>query len=278
MQTVLRSPRLTEHGFSHGFSLRSPEARPQQGSRADGDASSGPNTRPDLGSDASTLDEANPASQTARESDFAAAVGYAPERLFLVTQVHGREVRVVHAGDTPDSVRTDQGDGLVGWGGLAVAVRTADCLPMLLADPNTRSVAALHAGWRGCVLGVIEAGVRALSTVASAPPERLVVSLFPHIRVCCFEVGEDVAQALLEALPARDASITGAQRALVRRDKPKPHVALVELARAQLMAAGINPANIDDVQGCTRCDAARFFSYRRDGNAAGRHLSAIVSG
>jgi copper oxidase (laccase) domain-containing protein len=64
----------------------------------------------------------------------------------------------------------------------------------------------------------------------------------------------------------------------VVRPGPKPHVELAALVRAQLMAAGVLAERIDDVPGCTRCDSERFFSFRRDGQASGRHLAAIVAG
>jgi copper oxidase (laccase) domain-containing protein len=74
------------------------------------------------------------------------------------------------------------------------------------------------------------------------------------------------------------ASLAGGESAITRRHGSKPHVALASLVVAQLMAAGLAASNIDDVPGCTRCEPERFFSFRRDGQASGRHLTAIVSG
>jgi YfiH family protein len=197
---------------------------------------------------------------------FAAAVGYQADALFELSQVHGRDVRSVAPSDAASAVRRESGDALVASGGAAVGVRTADCVPVLLVDPVTRRVAAVHAGWRGVALGVVPAAIEALAVPAS----RLVAALFPHIRSCCFEVGEDVAEQLAE--------LPGAPAAIARRQGDKPHVDLARLVQAQLMAAEVASQNVDDVPGCTRCQPERFFSYRRDGRASGRHLTAIVSG
>jgi YfiH family protein len=244
MASVLCGPQLSRHGFAHGFSTRQ------------GGVSVAPST---------SADETHLAEDRRR---FAARLGVAPERLFELSQIHGRQVRVVAATDAPDAVRLEQGDALVARGGLAIAVRSADCLPLLLADPTTRAVAAIHAGWRGAAAGVVDAGVQALIGLCAAPHTRLLAAIFPHIRSCCFEVGPDVAQSLAEA--AHGSSVVSAGL--------KPHVDLAGLVRAQLMAAGVLAEHIDDVPGCTRCDAERFFSFRRDGKASGRHLTAIVAG
>jgi YfiH family protein len=131
-------------------------------------------------------------------------------------------------------------------------------------------VAAIHAGWRGTVRGVVEAGVRALLGAGSGRPEQLRAAIFPHIRACCFEVGEDVAQELLDATP-------GGDLAVIDRSRAKPHVDLAAIVSAKLHALGLERGHVEQVEGCTRCEPQRFFSYRRDGKRSGRHLAAIVS-
>jgi YfiH family protein len=213
---------------------------------------------------------------------FAAAVGYEPAALFELSQVHGREVRAVTAADQPELVRAESGDGLVVSGGAAAGVRSADCVPVLVADPVTRSAAALHAGWRGVALGVVPAGVERLIEVSGATASRLVAAIFPHIETCCFEVGQDVAQQLMAAWTAAGGG--NASRAevpsgvLEQRPGEKPHIDLSGIVIQQLLAAGLRRAHIDVVPGCTVCDADRFFSFRRDGQASGRHLTAIIAG
>jgi len=251
---------LSAHGFRHGFSPRA------------GGVSTGAFAACNLGrgvGDEPTHVEEN-------RSRFAAAVGYTDANLFEVHQVHGRAVHRVHPGGDAAALRHEEGDGLVTPPGAAIGVRSADCVPVLLGDPETRCVAALHAGWRGTALGIVGQGVRALAELSGAPPVRLVAALFPHIRVCCFEVSPEVATTLLEASPDREVVQYVSQPGSVA--DPTPHVALASILRAQLLAAGLPVEGIDDVPGCTRCDSERFFSYRRDGQASGRHLGVIVAG
>lgn len=251
MQGVLRAERLSSHGFAHGFSTRQ------------GGVSAAPYASLNLGG--SVGDDTAKVTENLRR--FAGWVGYEPSALFTLSQVHGARVRTLGATDQPEAVRAEEGDALVARPGTVLAVRTADCLPLLLADPATRCVAAVHAGWRGTVAGVVPGGVAALLAVCSAPPERLLAAYFPHIRACCFEVGTDVAAQLSAVAHAGDVVRPGA----------KPHVDLAAIVRAQLMAAGLVARNIEDVPGCTVCDAERFYSFRRDASASGRHLAAIVA-
>lgn len=281
--TALCSPLLSEHGFRHGFS-------PRQGGVSEG---------PYAGCNVGHAVGDRPEHVAQNRERFAAAIGYVPDDLFEISQVHGRVVRCLEGGDDPAAVRAEDGDGLVALGqGLragqgrsehAVGVRTADCVPLLLADPVTRAVAAVHAGWRGTALDIAGEGVRLLCARSGAAPARLIAAVFPHIRACCFEVSADVA-ATLEAAARNDPrSRSGsvvARRALAAlpgqsglpAPDPKPHVDLLAIVRAQLLSAGVSDARIDVVEGCTRCEPERFFSYRRDGQRSGRHLTAIIAG
>jgi polyphenol oxidase len=253
---VLRSLQLQNLGIAHGFNLRS------------GGVSAGAFLSFNLGRGVG--DEA--ARVQANRERFARAVGYPEAALYEVSQVHGRSIHRVAPGAGVATVRETLADGLVAMGpGLAIGVRSADCVPILLADPETGAVAALHAGWRGVVQGVVEAGVASLRAAGRGQGEArspIVAAIFPHIRRCCFEVGTEVAEALAAA---------SSDRAVVDRTYDKPHVDLARAVLAQLVGAGIERARIDDVPGCTCCEPARFFSYRRDGAASGRHLTAIVS-
>jgi YfiH family protein len=255
----LRSQLFALHGFRHGFSPRA------------GGVSRPPYASCNLGRGVGD----DPAHVAENHRRFAEAVGYAPDLLFELSQVHGCVVRDVARGDQPLQLRAESGDGLVARPGTVAGVRTADCVPVLVADPVTRTVAALHAGWRGTALGVVTAGVERLIGATNAPVARLIAGVFPHIGVCCFEVSDEVAQQLVAACPRRPAA--GAS-VIERRPGEKPHVSLSAIVHQQLMAAGIPRANVDVVAGCTMCDAEQFFSFRRDGRASGRHLTAIVAG
>jgi copper oxidase (laccase) domain-containing protein len=135
----------------------------------------------------------------------------------------------------------------------------------LLADRRSGAVAAAHAGWRGAVQGIVSASIEALR--ALAPDPDLIAAIGPHISLAAFEVSEDVAETILKA--SRDPDI-------VDRSRPKPHLDLRRMLRAELRWQGLKDAAIDDVWGCTVLEPERFFSFRRDGKASGRHLSAIV--
>ena len=180
------------------------------------------------------------------------------------------QVRQVHGARAVDATESslEEADAVVGRArpidgrgvgaatiSIAVGVRVADCVPVLIADEASGDVVAIHAGWRGVVLGVVRAGVERLKALAA------VAAIGPCIGACCFEVGDDVARQVGFVVATRGG---------------KAWVDLRAAVRAQLLALGIENMRIDEVPGCTRCDAARFHSFRRDGAGAGRMLAAIV--
>lgn len=248
---LLRSPLLSEAGFAHGFSTR-------QG-----------------GVSAPPFDSLNLARRVGDDPDhvetnyarFAAALGIAKEALYEVDQVHGNDVVDTHAG-TVDALRDVKADALLATrAGVAVGVRVADCVPVLLADTTLGYVAAVHAGWRGVASAVVSKALEALVT-AGAKPDRIVAAIGPHISVSHFEVGEEVVSALSSAAHGAD---------YVDRDHPRPHVDLAAVLVAQLVSAGVRPDRVDRIPGCTFAEPARFHSFRRDGKASGRLLGAIVA-
>lgn len=192
-------------------------------------------------------------------------VGFAPSRLFQVHQVHGARVVRVAAESDPASMRREQADALVAsLEGAAVGVRTADCVPVLVGNPKTGEVAAIHAGWKGTVAGVVRAGVREMG----GDPQDLIAAIGPCIGPCCFEVGNSVA--------AEIAAACGDAGVVVRAEGAKARVDLRRAVRAELRLAGVAEGHIEDVPGCTLCDAARFFSFRR-AQEEGRMLAVIVA-
>lgn len=204
----------------------------------------------------------------------AAALGVAPSHLYFLTQVHGRDVRVLRGDEVAEHVRLTRGDITASAAPhVACAVRTADCVPVLVADRRSGAVAAVHAGWRGVECGAVLAGLEAVAALAGSTPD-FVAAVGPHIERCCFEVGADVARALAKASPAGERAVTWHDR---EAKAGAAHVDLRLALRAQLEAAGVAASAIDDVRGCTVCDAERFHSFRRDATRSGRLLSAIVA-
>ena len=200
----------------------------------------------------------------------ARALGVDRGRLYVLSQVHGTASRVLDgAEDREDVVRSIGDITLSRAAGVACGVRSADCVPVLVADRMTGAVAAIHSGWRGTVAGAAAAGVAALRELCGGEGD-LLAAIGPHIASCCFEVGDDVAAALAGCSSA-------GRSAVIEGDARKARVDLRRIVRVQLEAAGLRPDQIDDVVGCTCCEPDRFHSFRRDGARSGRLLSAIVA-
>jgi YfiH family protein len=203
---------------------------------------------------------------------FAVARRELPPGTARAHQVHG--AGVVRAERCGGSGGPPRADALVSLTrGVGACVVTADCVPVLLASADAGAVAAVHAGWRGLALGVVEAGVAALCEAAGVDAAGLAAGIGPHARPCCYEVDAPV----LDALAGRDA------RALEAAARPvRPGHALLDLgalARAALLRAGLLPAQVGMAAlACTCCDPRRFASYRRDGPRAGRLVHYIAPG
>jgi len=158
-----------------------------------------------------------------------------------------------------DILLTDQID-------TAVSVRVADCLPILLADPESGIVAAVHAGWRGTAAGIVKEAIRAMLE-HGAKSQNLFASLGPCIGPCCFAIGSDTVEALAR-------SVAGATSFIVHT--PCMHADLAEINRLQLLEAGLNKNHIESNKACTACEPERFFSFRRDGKRTGRQLAVVA--
>ncbi|MDX8395486.1 MAG: peptidoglycan editing factor PgeF [Mariprofundaceae bacterium] len=150
--------------------------------------------------------------------------------------------------------------------GCAVAVRTADCLPVLLGDPITKVVAAVHAGWRGTVAAVVKVAVQEMC-LAGAKVENIVASLGPCIGVCCFEVSEEVAERFKMSCFEGSKYIHYA---------PTPHIDLAGINQYQLLESGVKQENIEIFKHCTCCHPDRFYSYRRESGVTGRQLAVVA--
>jgi YfiH family protein len=213
-----------------------------------------------------------PARVAENRARMAAALGVAPDRLITAYQIHSPDVVV--ATEPWTRAQAPRADAVVtAVRGLAVGITTADCGPLLLADPQAGVVAAAHAGWRGALAGVVEAAVAAMERLG-AVRTRMVAAVGPMIRQPCYEVGSD----LMERFAAVDPT-NGRFFAPAARDGH----AMFDLAgyiASRLKDAGVG--RIEDLGHCTYADPARFFSYRRSTHRAeadyGRHVNAIALG
>lgn len=188
-------------------------------------------------------------------------------RVVRVRQVHGADILRVD-GKTP----TDAGeaDGLVtAAGAVAVAVATADCVPLLLVAPKRRVVAAVHAGWRGTLAGIVPAAVNVLDEHYDVAAEEIQAALGPSIGGCCFEIEREIAERFAEAF-GRDV-----WEAWCDGEAGKGTLDLRRVNTQLLERSGIPAASIQSVGPCTFCGGADFASYRAQGADAGRQLSWI---
>ena len=170
---------------------------------------------------------------------------------------------VLDAAEIP-RIEDPEGDALVGGrAGIVLAIRTADCLPVLLVDPVRRVVAAAHAGWRGMAAGIVRNTVAEMERRYASRPQDLEALLGPAIRVENYEVGEEVAAAF------------NADAVVRRSDWPRPHLDLPRAAKAQLALAGLSKERVFDTDLCTYANPELFPSYRRDGGKCGRLVAVI---
>ena len=180
-------------------------------------------------------------------------------RLHLLHQVHGTAVERAPWHGTPQADA-----GVAERPGDLLGIETADCLPVLLVDPRRRAVAAAHAGWRGTAAGVARAALSALVAGGSRPADVL-AALGPNIGPCCYEVGP-------ELVPEFGAG----GGAFFRPGKGDRLMLDVRAANVrQLLEAGLRAANIGHVDDCTRCQADKYHSYRREGRDGGRMISFV---
>ena len=215
-------------------------------------------------------------SPTEGEESLAAAVGSA--RVAQASQVHGKSVVVVREGESW-SQPWPEADVLVSsdpyW---SVAVRAADCVPLLVADAASGAVAAVHAGWRGTASGAAVAALEALTKEFGTAPADVVVAIGPSIGPCCYEVGPELVDAFAVAGHARHlidrwflstAPPRGSRvRAALRLD-------LVGANRDQLILAGVDEARIHACGLCTAMHLDVLTSYRAEGAQAGR-LAGVI--
>ncbi|MEO8216132.1 MAG: peptidoglycan editing factor PgeF [Acidobacteriota bacterium] len=149
---------------------------------------------------------------------------------------------------------------------VALGIKVADCLPVTLADPVHSVLANIHSGWRGSLRGIVPRTMEAMRAGTGFTAAGAIAWLGPSIRVCCFEVGEEVIEQFAAVHP-------GAERFTNRSVGLKPHFDLPAFTRSLLTAGGFAEDNIHDSGICTRCEPATFHSYRRLGRSGGRNLA-----
>lgn len=241
-----RSALLSEAAVVHGFTTRH------------GGVSAGPLTSLNLARRGGETD----AALDQNWARVAAALGMPDAPIGLASQTHGVTVLDGDAATGPGRSELGEGDAIVlTRPGALIAVRVADCVPILLSAPG--AVAAVHAGWRGTVAGIVERALHALLARAGVGPEQVRAAIGPAIGPCCYEVGDEVVAGLLAVAPAEVALRPGPRRA---------HADLRAVNESLLRAAGVR--QVERVGPCTRCSPDHY-SHRRDGEATGRFAGVI---
>ena len=236
---------------------------------------------------------------TANRARFLRALGAQQMKLVALRQVHSD---LIHRVDKQPE-HAPRGDAaMTRTPGLLLAVQTADCVPVLLADTRRRAVATIHAGWRGTLKRIVAKTVGRMQMEFGTRPRDVVAALGPCIGRCCYEVGPEVVQAFAsqfekasEWFAATDSGPHGKMATFDSlawgegpnplkwlwmtppgHDPPPPRLKLdlVAANRRQLLDAGVPEGNISASGECTACNTQRYFSYRREG-PTGRMLSVI---
>ncbi|HWS42492.1 MAG TPA: peptidoglycan editing factor PgeF [Pseudoflavonifractor sp.] len=205
---------------------------------------------------------------------FCAAVGVEREKLVFSAQVHADAVRICTSADAGvglDRPAPYEADALVtDVPGLALAVFTADCLPILLYDGERRVVAAVHAGWRGTALGIVERTVERMAAQYGSDRANILAAIGTGISRCCFETREDVPNAMTESLGA------AALPFIEAKEGGRFLVDLKGLNVLRLERAGLRAANVAVSNACTACLPQRYWSHRAAGDQRGS-MAAVIS-
>ncbi|HLM25329.1 MAG TPA: peptidoglycan editing factor PgeF [Pyrinomonadaceae bacterium] len=192
-------------------------------------------------------------------------------------QVHGADVRVVQTAEEAKPAENQLGETIFcdvivsNAEAVLAAVKTADCVPILLGDPVSGAFAAVHAGWRGTLAGAVVVGVERLGKEYDAKPEDLRVAIGASAGPCCYEVGSEVIEAFTKRFAEGEKLFTETRSGHAMVD-------LLKANRDQLESAGVLPERIHTAPICTMCRTDLFFSYRKEKSLHGKvgRLMAVV--
>jgi YfiH family protein len=201
-------------------------------------------------------------------------------------QVHGADVRFVKDALEARPAEDDHGDTIYcdaiasSAAGVLAGVKTADCVPLLIADARTGSFAAVHAGWRGTLAGIVTEALHRLAIEYGARPEDVRVAIGAAAGPCCYEVGSEVIDAFTSrfANAAAGEDARGPSELFTPTREGHALVDLLKSNQQQLISAGVNADRIHTAPLCTMCRTDLFFSYRREKNLQGKvgRLMAVV--
>lgn len=181
------------------------------------------------------------------------------DKIVFLKQIHGDQFYVV-SNENYGSITESYGDAIItGEKGISIGIFTADCVPILLVDKENKLIAAVHAGWKGTHLKIVEKVLNHMFTFMGTNPVNVLAVIGPSIGPCCFEVKEDVADKFEFSIKRND----------------KIYVNLWNENKKQLLNMGLLEENITIANLCTCCNNDLFYSYRRDSGNTGR-LAAFI--
>jgi len=182
-------------------------------------------------------------------------------------QTHSSCVAAIQ--EVPDAVILETDALVTNQSGLCLCVQTADCVPVLLFDPVAKVIAAIHAGWRGTVGGIVANAVDKMTTNYGALPENIVAAIGPSISPEIYEVGDEVVAAARKSIP-------NVETTLHKNGKGNYHFNLWEANRQMLLKSGVVQQNIQILGACSFSEAEKYYSARREGADTGRMVSGIM--
>ena len=199
---------------------------------------------------------------------FCSALGIDIDSLVVAQQIHGDRIAVIDESQAGCGARRHE-DAIPGTDGMitrsrsvTLAVLTADCVPVLVADPVKRAVGIAHAGWRGTLRMIAAKTILKMKDTFGTEPADCLVALGASIGPCCYEVGEDIVSRFQHTF-GREFCVT------------KNRLDLRRAIEMQLTHIGVEKCNISSVGECTACNRNLFYSYRIEGARTGRMLSVI---
>jgi len=213
-------------------------------------------------------------------------------RLWPIVQMHQIHSPVIHRISKISDPHPSAGDGLItNTPGVLIAVKTADCIPVIAIDPVRRAVGTFHAGWRGTAQRIVEKGIGEMRRQFGSDPKDILVAIGPGIGVCCYQVGDEVIEQFRSQFAYADELIEEVfdshslhtkypllflnQRAPGHGEMPKvPHLDLVKANMRQAIDAGVPEKNIEALKLCTACRTDIFFSHRKE-HVTGRMMAAV---
>ena len=218
---------------------------------------------------------------------FQSVLGAKDLKLVALRQFHSDVISLIDS-QPAEPCRADA--SITNRPGLLLAVQTADCVPVLLADPKTHAIAAIHAGWRGTLQRIVTKTIGRMQMEFGVQPENLLAAIGPAIGGCCYEVGTEVASAFAAQFPNAsdffDELRTGDEpnplqwlNMMPPGHQPPPNKVLLDLRKAnrsQLLEAGVPAGNISVSDLCTACRTDLLFSYRKEHTETGRLMSVIA--